>query len=1134
MILICWNCEGLGTPCTVHTLGELIHSHHPSLVFLTKTKCKKGRIEGIKRRFDLFGCCVESTRRSGGLALLWDKSISVQLQSLGPHHIDVTIYPEVASEAWRFTGFYDFAETSSHQCSWELLSYLKNLSRRDWMVAGDFNEILCDSEKSGGCQRLFWQIRRFREALESTNLHDLGYEGSPFTWCNQNPKPDTIYEHLDRACADPSWRSKFPNAVVRHISVTSSDHVSLLINTTNSPRRPRIKHRPFRFEAGWAAIPECEQVISRGWNSNLHMSRPSLLDRQRSCAAQLQAWSSKDNINSTGERIKKLEKDLIQIRRWPITTASKFEENRICGEIEYLLARKEVFWKQRGKVHWLREGDRNTSFFHNQANFKRRTNLIQRIQNEEGRWLDKEEDIQDHIETYFGNIFPTRNPSEEFERGTEAILVRIYHDMMQELSKPYTVEEISHALSQMAPLKSPEPDGMPLYFFQKYWHVVQEDVIFSTLQFLNHLILPPELNHTHIAVIPKCKNPKTLSQFRPISLCNVAYKIASKTIANRLKPLLDAIIFPCQAAFVPGRLITDNVLLAFEVNHYLNTKTWGKKGHMAVKLDISKAYDKVEWRFLEKVLVRLGFPSHLVRLVMLCVSTVSYSFILCGSQFGSVSPHRGLRQGDPLSPYLFYCARRLFLRYCRKRKGVAVCRQAPKVSHLLFGDDMLIFCQATMEAASSILEMLETFGKASWQEINFAKSSVVFSKNTDSASRNAIQDVLQIRLERRHDLYLRLPSVVDKSRRVVFQSIWDRVWQRISGWNELTFSQAGKKILIKAVAQAIPTYAMGCFRLPTLLIKEIQSMIANYWWHNEDLKKIHWISWSKLSRQKVFGGMGFRDLQAFNLTMLWRILLNPVRVLSRVPRARYFPHGQILVASVGRNPSFTWRSILLSQQIVQAGLRWRVGNGNTIRVWDDPWLLRPFLFRAISPHGPELAHLKVCDLIDADTKDWNNDLIRIIFWQEDANLILDLSLSFQNGDDFFGWHHTANGKFSVRSAYHVAVSLNNMKQPCSSIRSSSFWKLIWNCKIPHKVQVFCWRLAHNALPTGVNLSNRMREEEFVCPLCYDHHEDTEPAFLRCTFVRQARCLSNLRWAAISNFFFDPCVWMERTAKDLNS
>ncbi|KAL0337654.1 UNVERIFIED_CONTAM: hypothetical protein Scaly_2040500 [Sesamum calycinum] len=131
----------------VHALGELLHIHKPSLVFLAETKCKNIHIETIKRRFNLYGCSVDARWRSGGLALLWNKSTIVELQSFGHHHIDATIYPESKGEAWRFTGFYGIADTVGRQASWDLLSNLKLQSRRAWLIAGDFNKILSEQEK---------------------------------------------------------------------------------------------------------------------------------------------------------------------------------------------------------------------------------------------------------------------------------------------------------------------------------------------------------------------------------------------------------------------------------------------------------------------------------------------------------------------------------------------------------------------------------------------------------------------------------------------------------------------------------------------------------------------------------------------------------------------------------------------------------------------------------------------------------------------------------------------------------------------------------------------------------------------------------------------------------------------------
>ena len=162
-----------------------------------------------------------------------------------------------------------------------------------------------------------------------------------------------------------------------------------------------------------------------------------------------------------------------------------------------------------------------------------------------------------------------------------------------------------------------------------------------------HLIL---MKQTHIVLIPKIKEPKKVFDYRSISLCNVVYKLASKTIANRLKKVLPSIISENQSAFVHGRLITDNVLVAFETMHHISKKKGGKVGEMAIKFDMSKAYDRVEWTCLEKIMEKLGFVDKWRKLIMQCVTTVTYAIKINGSPRGHIIPSRGIRQGDPLSP----------------------------------------------------------------------------------------------------------------------------------------------------------------------------------------------------------------------------------------------------------------------------------------------------------------------------------------------------------------------------------------------------------------------------------------------------------------------------------------------------
>jgi hypothetical protein len=209
------------------------------------------------------------------------------------------------------------------------------------------------------------------------------------------------------------------------------------------------------------------------------------------------------------------------------------------------------------------------------------------------------------------------------------------------------------------------------------------------------------INYTHITLVPKIANPDSMSQFRPISLCNVIYKIVSKMLTNRLKWVLPRIISESQSAFVPGRHITDNVLIAFEMLHYMKSKRRGLTTHLAAKLDMSKAYDRVEWDYLKAIMMKMGFNQVWVDLIMECVTSVSYSVLVNGKPTGVIKPTRGIRQGDPLSPYLFLiCAEGLssLLRKAeqeRSMQGLVISRGGPCISHLFFADDSVLFCRAT-------------------------------------------------------------------------------------------------------------------------------------------------------------------------------------------------------------------------------------------------------------------------------------------------------------------------------------------------------------------------------------------------------------------------------------------------------
>ena len=388
----------------------------------------------------------------------------------------------------------------------------------------------------------------------------------------------------------------------------------------------------------------------------------------------------------------------------------------------------------------------------------------------------------------------------------------------------------------MHPTKAPGPDGMPPLFFQKYWDIVGPCVLDCVLQALNSGTMPPRANETYIYLVPKTKNPQKITEYHLISRCNVIYKIMSKVLANRLKKILPMVISEAQSAFVPGRLILDNVLVAFETMHTIDQRRKGKEGLMAIKLDMSKAYDRVEWSYLEAIMRRMGFQDRWISLIMMCVSTVTYYVFINGEPRGTIIPTRGLRQGDPISPYLFLlCVEGLSAMIKRKERlgglrGISVRRGAPSISHLFFADDSIIFCRATSGDCAQVAEELDIYEKESGQKLNKEKTLLFFSKNTCPEFQEMAKETFGAQIIHQHEKYLGLPPLIGRSKKNAFNRIKDQVSWKVAVWKGKLLSNVGREILIKAIAQATPTYTMSCFKLPDSLCYDLNSLMGRFWW----------------------------------------------------------------------------------------------------------------------------------------------------------------------------------------------------------------------------------------------------------------------------------------------------------------
>ncbi|KAL1210712.1 putative mitochondrial protein [Cardamine amara subsp. amara] len=446
--------------------------------------------------------------------------------------------------------------------------------------------------------------------------------------------------------------------------------------------------------------------------------------------------------------------------------------------------------------------------------------------------------------------------------------------------------------------------------------------------------------------------------------------------------------------------------------------------------------------------------------------------------------------------------------------GIRFCESGPAVHHLLFADDSLFMCKADLNQCQVLKGILKVYGDATGQSINLLKSSVTFGAGIDEQKKQSLKQVLGIFAEGGAGTYLGLPECFSGSKIQLLDYIKDRLKDRLSGWFARTLSLGGKEVLIKAMAMAMPVYAMSCFKLTKTTLSNLSSALCDFWWNaTDDKQKIHWVSWDRMCLSKEYGGLGFSDLQCLNQALLakqaWRLIQDPECLFAQVLRSRYYHEDEFTNAAMGNRPSFGWRSILFGRELLHQGISRQIGNGESFFVWFDPWIFdnewRP-------PYRKQVSFdmsLRVCDLIDVERRGWNLEMLHDLFVPEDIIRIKSIKPVI-GVEDFWSWDHTRSGEYTVKSGNWLANQIDKEEfiqnagfQPSLNSLKERAWSLF---TVP-KIKAFIWRVCSDALPVVDMLKIRGYKGDNRCQFCGFEGESSNHVLFTCTIARQIWALS---------------------------
>ncbi|GJV80412.1 RNA-directed DNA polymerase, eukaryota [Tanacetum coccineum] len=946
----------------------------------------------------------------------------------------------------------------------------------------------------------------FNTFIANAGLEEIPLGGSSFTWCH---KSATKMSKLDRFLISENLFNSFLDICAISLDRFLSDHRPILLRESNHD----YGKIPFRYFNHWAELDGFNTFVTDTWNSAPVESNAmrNVMQKFKFLKGKIREWlkvNKSKNIYNSGilkEEIKKIDAEIDNGLASDTTINRRME---VLNSIQHLDKIQAMDMAQKAKVKWAIEGDENSRYFHGILNKKRSQSNIRGIM-VDGKWQDNPKIVKSEFLLHFRKRFERPSDNRIFLDMNFPKTISL--DQQTELESAVSKEEVKKAVWDCGSDKSPGPDGFSFGFYRKFWSCIENDVFAAVNYFFTFGDIPKGCNSCFIALIPKVHDATLVKDFRPISLIGSIYKIIAKILANRLVSVLGDIVNEVQSAFISDRQILDGPFILNEVIQWCKSK---KKQSLIFKVDFEKAYDSVRWDFLDDVLKKFGFGNKWCDWIQKCLRSSRGSILINGSPTEEFSFFKGLKQGDPLSPFLFILIMEsLHLSFQRVVdvdlfKGINL-SPLVNLSHMFYADDAVFVGQWCDDNINTLVHVLECFFRASGLRINMCKSKIM-GVNVGDDKIKAAALKLGCRILNTPFTYLGTKVGGNMSRVQAWTEIVDKVKSRLSKWKIKSLSIGGRLTLLKSVLGSIPIFHMSIFKIPLTVLHSLESIRCKFF-NGHELKssKSSWVKWNSVLASKIKGGLGVSSLFALNRALMmkwfWRFHSHNDSLWSRVIKAIYGEDGAVdkVYKSASRS---CWRDILNEvRKLKVQGINMRdfmyikVGNGVSTKFWDDVWIGSKAL-KILCPRIYALESNKdvtVCMKLNEPSIDnsFRRNIrggIEQLQFKELTDLLLPIVLN--TCCDRWFWSLEGSGEFS-------AASIRRLIDDQRLLTVDS--KTLWIKSVPLKVNILAWKIKLEALPTRFNISRRGIEiDSILCPLCDCGVESARHIFFSCCLVRQ--------------------------------